>query len=131
MIVVDSSAIVAILQDEPEKGRFKTVIENDDHALVSAVSVLEAGIVMRARHGEDGLKGLFDFFAAADIEVAAFDENQAKAAVEAYGRYGKGLNPATRLNLGDCAAYALAKTLDAPLLFKGGDFSATDVRSAL
>ena len=130
MIVVDASAIIAILQDEPEKGPFKTVIENDDRALVSAVSALEAGIVMRARHGEEGLKGLFDFLAAADIEVAAFDEDQAKAAVEAYGRYGKGLNPTTRLNLGDCAAYALAKTLDAPLLFKGGDFSATDIQSA-
>jgi ribonuclease VapC len=130
VIVVDASAIIAILQDEPEKGPFKTVIENDDRALVSAVSALEAGIVMRARHGEEGLKGLFDFLAAADIEVAAFDEDQAKAAVEAYGRYGKGLNPNTRLNLGDCAAYALAKTLDAPLLFKGGDFSATDIQSA-
>ena len=130
MIVVDASAIIAILQDEPEKGPFKTVIENDDRALVSTVSALEAGIVMRARHGEEGLKGLFDFLAAADIEVAAFDEDQAKAAVEAYGRYGKGLNPTTRLNLGDCAAYALAKTLDAPLLFKGGDFSATDIQSA-
>ena len=86
MIVVDASAIIAILQDEPEKGPFKTVIENDDRALVSAVSALEAGIVMRARHGEEGLKGLFDFLAAADIEVAAFDEDQAKAAVEAYGR---------------------------------------------
>jgi ribonuclease VapC len=131
VIVVDTSAIVAVLQGEPEKGAFKTVIENDDRAVVSAVSALEAGIVMRARHGEDGLKGLFDFFTAADIQVAVFDEDQAKAAVEAYGRYGKGLNPATRLNLGDCAAYALAKTLNAPLLFKGGDFGATDIQSAL
>jgi ribonuclease VapC len=131
VIVVDTSAIVAVLQDEPEKGAFKTVIENDDDALVSAVSALEAGIVMRARHGEDGLKGLFDFFTAADIEVAVFDDAQAKAAVEAYGRYGKGLNPTTRLNLGDCAAYALAKTLNVPLLFKGGDFGATDIQSAL
>jgi ribonuclease VapC len=131
VIVVDASAIIAVLQDEPEKGPFKTVIANDDRALVSAVSALEAGIVMRARHGEDGLKGLFDFFAAADIEVAAFDEVQAKTAIEAYGRYGKGLNPTTRLNLGDCAAYALAKTLNVPLLFKGADFGATDIQSAL
>ena len=79
MIVVDTSAIVAVLQGEPEKGAFKTVVENDDRAVVSAVSALEAGIVMRARHGEDGLKGLFDFFTAADIQVAVFDEDQAKA----------------------------------------------------
>jgi ribonuclease VapC len=131
VIVVDASAIIAVLQDEPEKGPFKTVIANDDRALVSAVSALEAGIVMRARHGEDGLKGLFDFFAAADIEVAAFDEVQAKTAIEAYGRYGKELNPTTRLNLGDSAAYALAKTLNVPLLFKGADFGATDIQSAL
>lgn len=86
---------------------------------------------MRARHGEDGLKGLFDFFAAAEIEVAVFDESQMQAAIEAYGRYGKGLNPSARLNLGDCATYALARSLNTALLFKGNDFRATDIQSVL
>ena len=131
MIVVDTSAIIAILQDEPEKDAFKAAIENDDHAIISAVTALEAGVVMRARHGEDGLRGLLAFFEAADIEVAVFDESQAQAAVEAYGRYGKGLNPNARLNLGDCAAYALASSFNVALLFKGGDFRATDIQSAL
>jgi ribonuclease VapC len=131
VIVVDTSAIIAILQDEPEKDAFKSVIENDDHAIVSAVTALEAGVIMRARHGEDGLKGLYEFFAAAEIEVAVFDESQAQAAIEAYGRYGKGLNPRARLNLGDCAACALARGLNAALLFKGADFRATDIQSVL
>jgi ribonuclease VapC len=131
VIVVDTSAIVAVLQDEPEKDAFKTAIKNDDHAIISAVTALEAGVIMRARHGEDGLTGLFDFFAAADIEVAVFDKIQAQAAIEAYARFGKGLNPRARLNLGDCAAYALARSLNAALLFKGGDFRETDIRSVL
>ena len=74
---------------------------------------------------------LLAFFEAADIEVAVFDESQVQAAVEAYGRYGKGLNPNARLNLGDCAAYALASSFNVALLFKGGDFRATDIQSAL
>jgi len=64
-----------------------------------------------------------------DFEIAAFEAAQSRAAIAAYGRYGKGVDPKARLNLADCAAYALAKTLDWPLLFKGADFSATDVRS--
>ena len=63
-----------------------------------------------------------------DFEVVAFDETQAREALAAFGRYGKGIDPQARLNLSDCAAYALARSMDLPLLFKGDDFTATDVR---
>lgn len=131
MIVVDSSAILAILQDEPERANFEGAIETATRALVSAVSVLESGILIRARRGRDGLAKLRTFFAIAGLETAPFDAEQVAAALTAFSLYGKGLHPKARLNLGDCASYALAKTYNAPLLFKGEDFRATDIRPAL
>jgi len=95
---------------------------------MSAVNVHESACVLRARLGEDGVALMWRLMAEFEIEIAPFDAAQARAAIAAYGRYGKGVDPKARLNLADCAFYALAKTLDWPLLFKGVDFSATDVR---
>ncbi len=131
MIVVETSALIAILLDEPEAPRFRVAIEEADRRVLSAVSLLETGIVMRARQGPQAITALDDYLTRAMVEVAFFDRIQAGIAIAAFDRYGKGIDPAARLNFGDCASYALAKSLNAPLLFKGDDFTATDVRSAI
>ena len=125
-MVIDSSAIVAILREEPETGRFIERLEGDPTRLMSAASYLEAAIIIEDRFGYDGIRDLKLFLneAGVDIEPVTFD--QAEIAREAYRRYGRGNHPAA-LNYGDCFAYALAKAADEPLLFKGDDFSRTDV----
>jgi ribonuclease VapC len=130
MIVVDSSALIAILEYEEDAALYARAIHDAERLQVSALNVLETGIVLRARHGDVAVARLWRFLRDDnDFEIAAFDAAQARAAIAAYARYGKGVDPKARLNLADCAAYALAKTLDWPLLFKGADFSATDVRA--
>jgi ribonuclease VapC len=130
MMVVDSSAIIAILFDEPERHIFEERIATEEFCLVSAVNGHEAACVMRARHGLGGVAKLWRLLDASQIEIIAFDEPQMRAAAAAFDRYGKGIDSRARLNLADCAAYALAKSLGAPLLFKGDDFAATDVEAA-
>lgn len=130
MIVVDSSALIAIVLNEPEREAFESIVIVE-RSVMSAVNVHESACVLRARLGEDGVTLLWRLLAECEIEIVAFDAAQARAAIAAYGRYGKGVDPRARLNLADCAAYALAKTLDWPLLFKGTDFSETDVRACL
>ena len=95
--------------------------------MLSAVNLLEAFMVMRGRYGEVGGDALESLLDAIEAEIVPFDEAQARLAFAAFATYGKGINPVTKLNLCDCAAYALAKSLDAPLLFKGGDFRPTDI----
>ncbi len=130
MIVIDSSAIVAILFSEVEAQRFAELIEADGEARLSAANFLEISNVVESRHGLSGrliLDGAIAHFRAAGLLVVAFDEIQAELAREGFRRYGKGRHPAG-LNFGDCFAYALAKALDAPLLYKGTDFGKTDIR---
>jgi ribonuclease VapC len=132
VIVVDSSALVAILKKEPDGPGFAAAIRDADRAVVSAVNVHETGMVLRARLGPDAIQDLYDALAALDIEIVPFEAGDARAALEAFERYGKGLpNSAGNLNLCDCVAYALAKVLQAPLLFKGNDFAATDIARCL
>ena len=127
MIVIDTSAIIAIIQAEPESTTFLDHVRRADRALMSAVSVLEAGMVLRSRRGPTGVAELAAMIEAMAIEVVPFDAAQADSAQLAFSLYGKGINPQARLNLGDCATYALAKAMSAPLLFKGNDFIATDI----
>jgi ribonuclease VapC len=127
MIVVDTSAIIAIIQAEPECATFLDHFRRADRALMSAVSMLEAGMVLRARRGPAGIAVLVDLIEAMAIEVVAFGAALADGALQAFAVYGKGQHPQARLNLGDCATYALAKAMSAPLLFKGNDFAATDI----
>jgi ribonuclease VapC len=129
LIVVDSSAIVAILAKEPEGPDFVSAIRRADQAAVSAVNVLETGMVLRARSGTEGVGDFFDLLAALDVVVAPFGVDDCHLALAAFHRFGKGIHPKARLNLGDCAAYALAKRLNAPLLFKGDDFTHTDIEA--
>ena len=127
MIVIDTSALIAILNKEPERAAFMTAIASDERRMLSAVNLLEARMVMRGRYGDAGVADLDRLLATIDPEIVPFDETLANAAFLAFATYGKGINPTAKLNLCDCIAYALSKSLDAPLLFKGDDFSATDV----
>jgi ribonuclease VapC len=132
MIVVDSSALVAILEQEADAAIYARAVLQADRLMISAVNVHETGMVLLARRGEAAVRRLWDFLREGnDFEIVSFDEAQAREALAAFGRYGKGIHPKARLNLADCAAYALARSLNAPLLFKGEDFAATDVLACL
>lgn len=130
MIVIDTSALVAIFQDEPERRPFIELIEAAPHRLLSAANLVETSIVLENRWGADGLRDLDLFLAKAEVELVPVDLEQARLARWGYSRFGKGRHPAG-LNYGDCFAYALAKQRDAPLLYKGDDFGQTDVTGAV
>jgi ribonuclease VapC len=125
-MVIDTSALLAVLQDEPERRRFNESIELADSRLMSAATFVEVSIVTESRFGTEGLRDLDRFIERADIELVPVDVAQARVAREAFSRFGKGRH-AAGLNFGDCFAYALARVLGEPLLFKGEDFSRTDV----
>ena len=125
-MVIDTSAIVAILFDEPERPEFDRLIGEDDVCLISAVTRAEAAFVIEGRTRDVGRDRLDSFFALNGIEVVAVTPEQAEFATEAFRRYGKGRHAAA-LNIGDCFAYALWKATGEPLLFKGNDFAQTDV----
>jgi ribonuclease VapC len=99
-------------------------------ALLSAVNAHETACVLRGKLGQAAVMEFWQWLADNRIEIVPFDAMQAHEATAAFDRYGKGLHPRARLNLPACAAYALAKTMNAPLLFKGADFAATDLRKA-
>lgn len=128
-MVIDTSALLAILLTEPEAVTFSKAIENDPKRLVSALSVLEAAIVIRSRKGPPGLRELDLFLHSASAKIVSFDADQAMLARAAYEKYGKGHHPAA-LNLGDCCSYALSLSSGEPLLYKGNDFIQTDVVAA-
>jgi ribonuclease VapC len=130
VIVVDTSALLAILNKEHERDRFLDALSNNDRVIVSALTLYETMLVAGVRRGRDNLTDLAQILETVEAEIVPFDAHQARAAQAAYMRYGKGVHPQARLNLCDCAAYALAKHLDVPLLFKGADFTATDVMTA-
>ncbi len=130
MIVVDSSALIAILRREPEADDFLRILAAAEQCLLSSVSLLEISMVLAGRTGDrsswDNLDALLS---RADVQVVPQDAELAEVARTAFLRFGKGRHPAA-LNLGDCASYALAKARSLPLLFKGGDFLKTDLDDA-
>ncbi len=128
-MVFDTSAIVAILLDEPERRALNEKIQADDTRLISAVTYVEASVVPEARRREVGRYDLERFVAVSAIEMRDVDREQAEAARAAYRRYGKG-NDRAALNRDDCFACALAKTTGEPLLYNGGDFAHIDVATA-
>ena len=129
MIVLDTSALVAILKGEVEAGSFLQIIVDEDRCLLSAVGLFEASMVMIGRGPAAAANDLDALVRRRGIEVVPFDEEQARQSRAAFVRYGKGRHPAA-LNFGDCVSYALARSLGLPLLFKGTDFAKTDVISA-
>jgi ribonuclease VapC len=131
VIAVDTSAIVAILQLEPEAESFVRCIENEDASCLSAVSFQEAAMVLAGRRGDAAAWSVLDaIIRDMELQIIPHTEELARIASEAFLRFGKGRHPA-RLNCGDCASYALAKARGLPLLFMGGDFARTDIVPAL
>lgn len=131
MIVVDSSALAALLLGEPERQSFVSTISAAADRVLSAASYVEVGIVVD-RRGSAGLsRGLDQLLDALGLRIAPVTASQARIARDAYRDYGKGSQHPAQLNFGDCLVYALAIDLDAPLLFKGNDFAHTDVRVAV
>ena len=128
-MVIDTSALVAILLGEPEAGSFASAIAGDSKRLVGVFSALETGIVIEARKGEPGGRELDLLLRQAKIEIVPMTAEQFEIARSAWRKYGKGRHPAG-LNIGDCCSYALAKCTGEPLLFKGNDFSKTDIEEA-
>lgn len=129
-MVIDTSALVAILTGEAERRRFIDAIESAESRLVSAATFVETAIVIESRYGADGLHAFDLFLAKAEVEIVAVDADQAHAARRAFSRFGKGRHQAG-LNYGDCFSYALANVRSEPLLFKGDDFPHTDVDPAI
>ena len=125
-MVIDTSVLLALLFLEPEWTQLVADIESDPTRLVSAASVLEASLVSVARIGPDGLDALDLLLSRLAVVVAPFGTKELIHAREAMLRYGKGRHPAS-LNFGDCFSYALAASTGQPLLFKGNDFSQTDI----
>jgi ribonuclease VapC len=129
-MVIDTSALLAILQDEPERRKFNEAIEMADSRRMSAVTFVESSMVVESRFGAEGVRDLDRLIERAEVEIVPVDVQQARTAREAFARFGKGRH-AAGLNFGDCFSYALARVLGEPLLFKGEDFGRTDVVPAL
>ena len=121
-MVIDTSALIAILLGEPDAEAFAVAIADDPKKLISAFSALEVSIVIEAKKGEAGGRELDLLLHRSQIEIVAMDSEQAELARNAWRTFGKGRHPAG-LNIGDCCSYALSKSSDEPLLFKGDDFS--------
>jgi ribonuclease VapC len=125
-MVIETSALVAMLTDEPDAQRFEAAVEADPVRLMSTASYLEAAIVIEQRFGEPGGRELDLWLHRAGVDLVSVDAEQAEVARSAYRRFGTGRNRAG-LNYGDCFAYALAKVSGEPLLYKGDDFANTDI----
>ena len=129
-MIVDSSALLAVLNREPDADRFENTILTASPCRMSVANVLEASIVVEGRGGADAGHELDAFLEHAEIEPAPVTAEHLDAARQAWRRFGKGRHPAA-LNFGDCFAYALAQVSGEPLLYKGDDFAHTDIPAAL
>lgn len=128
-MILDASAIIAMLRAEPEAHDFAEAMVSAGSRRVSAVNYVEAAAVIESRRDPVASRRFDDFFRSSRVTIEAVTERQAQMARQAYRDFGKGRHKAG-LNLGDCFAYALAKDLDEPLLFKGNDFKHTDIEAA-
>lgn len=129
-MVIDSSALMAVLRREPEEQQFRESIKLASSRLLSAATRVEAGIVALGRGGEAGLEQLNALLESMKFETVPLSADHARLAIDVFRRFGKGRHRAG-LNFGDCFSYALAEATGEPLLFKGDDFSLTDVRRAI
>ena len=130
-MIIDTSVLLAIVLGEPSKMTLRDALDNAPTRVLCSVSLLEAGIVLRARMGTQAVPSLYRLVEELGCEIVPFDAAQAKAAIGAFGRFGKGLGHRAQLNFGDWAVYALAALRGEPVLATGGDFRATDLTVAL
>lgn len=130
-MIVDSSALVAVLRDEPDAAVYTEAIENTSECRISAATFLETAIVIDGSRNPISSRRLDDFIQEAQIVIEPVTEAQAHIARQAYRDYGRGSGHPARLNFGDCFAYALARATGEPLLFKGDDFRHTDIMPAI
>jgi ribonuclease VapC len=131
VIVIDTSAVVAVINHESERPVFLAIIAATDQCLISTVTMLENRIVTFTRFSVAGIARLEQWLGSFAPLIVAFDENQTDLAFVAFKTYGKGTHARAKLNFGDCASYALAKSRNLPHSFKGNDFSATDIQTAV
>ncbi|MEO9339469.1 type II toxin-antitoxin system VapC family toxin [Mesorhizobium sp. SB112] len=129
-IAIDTSAIFAFLASEAEAPRIGRLLL-EDSIVISAATLTETNIVVFRRLGLDGKRRLDALIAGAEFEVAVFDQAHSEEAFIAHVRYGRGSGHKANLNMGDCFSYALAKSRNLPLLYKGNDFVHTDIEPAL
>ena len=130
-MIIDTSALIAILRDEPEAAACATAIETAPHRRISAANFVEAAIVIDGSRDPVASRRFDDLVKEAQLVIEPVTEAQAKIAREAYRDFGRGSGHPARLNFGDCFAYALARATGESLLFKGKDFSHTDIAPAL
>jgi ribonuclease VapC len=130
-MIVDTSALLAILRDEPEARLFAEAIARATTRRISAANFLEAAIIIDASSDPIASRRYDDLLKAAEIEVEPVTKEQARLGRDAYRDFGKGSGHPAQLNFGDCFAYALAKDMGEPLLYKGDDFARTDVPPAI
>jgi len=128
-MIIDTSAIVAILRNESDAAFFARAIADASNRRVSSVNYVEAAVVIDASGDPIASRRVDDFFKAARISIEAITQTHAQIARDAYRDFGKGSGHPAKLNFGDCFAYALAKDMNEPLLFKGNDFAHTDITS--
>jgi ribonuclease VapC len=129
-VILDTSAIMAMLQEEPEAPAMEEALAAASAIAIAAPGLVEAYLVCEGRAGEKGARQLDALLERLGSEIVPFTAEHAALAREGWRRYGKGRHPAG-LNMGDCFAYALAKARHQPLLFKGDDFAQTDVKAAI
>jgi ribonuclease VapC len=127
LIIIDTSALIAIALGEPSRERLLDALEAEVDRALSSMSLLEAGMVLRVRLGESAVSLLYQLVDELVSEVVPFDESQARLAIMAFGRFGKGMGHRAQLNFGDCAVYALAGSRGGLVLATGNDFAATDL----
>ncbi len=128
-MIVDTSALIAILRDEPEAQFCAIAIESTNQRRISAANFLEAAVVIDGSHDPVASRRFDDLIREAGLVIEPVTEAQARIAREAYRDFGKGSGHPAQLNFGDCFAYALAKAMGDSLLFKGNDFTHTDITS--
>ena len=131
MILVDTSALIAVLQKEPDHLLYAAAMDEADRRIISAMTVYEASIVMLGKGGAAGVDALRRLLTTVGAEIVPFTDADAVLATAAYAQFGKGRQNKASLNICDCTAYALAEARGLPLLFKGGDFAATDIASSI
>lgn len=130
-MIIDTSALIAILRDEPDAAIFARTAESASHRRISAANFVEAAVVMDGSRDPVVSRRFDELVTTAQLMIEPVTLEQARIAREAYRDFGKGSGHPARLNFGDCFAYALAKVTGEPLLYKGSDFGRTDLKSAL